>query len=104
MSRTEPPVTAAQDDWRVPCGAAPAAHGRSGVFPASPSRPASPSGRCSAPPEPVPEITRHKIEAADIAAEGARLDAAIAQSRKQLTKLRARLASCRRKARPKSRR
>ena len=42
--------------------------------------------------EPVPEITRHKIHAADSAAEGARLDAAIAQSRKQLTKLRARLA------------
>lgn len=42
--------------------------------------------------EPVPEITRHKILAADSAAEGARLDAAIAQSRKQLIKLRARLA------------
>ena len=42
--------------------------------------------------EPVPEIARHKIQAADIAAEGARLDAAIAQSRKQLAKLRARLA------------
>ena len=42
--------------------------------------------------EPVPEFTKHKIQAADIAAEGARLDAAIAQSRKQLTKLRARLA------------
>jgi len=42
--------------------------------------------------EPVPEITRHKIQAADIAGEGARLEAAIAQSRKQLAKLRARLA------------
>jgi phosphotransferase system enzyme I (PtsI) len=42
--------------------------------------------------EPVPEITRHKIQAADIAGEGARLEAAIAQSRKQLQKLRARLA------------
>ena len=41
--------------------------------------------------EPVPEIKQHKIHAADSAAEGARLDAAIAQSRKQLTKLRARL-------------
>jgi phosphotransferase system enzyme I (PtsI) len=40
----------------------------------------------------MPEIARHKIQAADIAAEGARLDAAITQSRKQLTKLRARLA------------
>lgn len=42
--------------------------------------------------EPAPEITRAKIQASDIQAEGARLDAAIAQSRKQLTKLRARLA------------
>ena len=42
--------------------------------------------------EPVPEITRHKTQAADIAGEGARLEAAIAQSRKQLAKLRARLA------------
>jgi phosphotransferase system enzyme I (PtsI) len=42
--------------------------------------------------EPVPEITRQKIQAADIAGEGARLEAAITQSRKQLGKLRARLA------------
>ena len=42
--------------------------------------------------EPAPEITRHKIQAADIAGEGARLEAAIAQSRQQLGKLRARLA------------
>lgn len=41
--------------------------------------------------EPEPVIARHKIQAADIAAEGARLDAAVIQSRKQLTKLRARL-------------
>lgn len=38
------------------------------------------------------EITRHRIAASDIEAEGARLDAAIAVSRKQLGKLRARLA------------
>jgi phosphoenolpyruvate-protein phosphotransferase len=37
------------------------------------------------------EIPRHRIAAADIEAEGARLDAAIASSRKQLSKLRARL-------------
>ncbi len=37
------------------------------------------------------EITRHRIAASDIEAEGARLDAAIASSRKQLGKLRARL-------------
>lgn len=42
--------------------------------------------------EPEPVIARHKIQASDIAAEGARLEAAVAQSRKQLTKLRGRLA------------
>jgi phosphotransferase system enzyme I (PtsI) len=41
--------------------------------------------------EPDAEITRTKIHAADIEAEVARLDAAITQSRRQLTKLRARL-------------
>jgi phosphoenolpyruvate-protein phosphotransferase len=41
--------------------------------------------------EPVVAVTRQKIQAADIAAQGARLDAAIVQSRKQLQKLRARL-------------
>ena len=38
------------------------------------------------------QVTRHKIQAVDIQAEGARLDAAILQSRKQLLKLRSRLA------------
>jgi len=42
--------------------------------------------------EPVPVITREKIQATDIAAESARLEGAIAQSHRQLTKLRARLA------------
>jgi phosphotransferase system enzyme I (PtsI) len=42
--------------------------------------------------EPTPRITRHKIAAADSAGEGARLDAAVLQSRKQLAKLRGRLA------------
>ena len=42
--------------------------------------------------EQAPKVSRHKILAADCAAEGARLDAAITQSRKQLTKLRGRLA------------
>jgi phosphoenolpyruvate-protein phosphotransferase len=41
--------------------------------------------------EPPAVVTRQKIQAADIAAETLRLDAAIAQSRKQLLKLRARL-------------
>ncbi len=42
--------------------------------------------------EPEAKITRQKIAATDIAAEGARLEAAIVQSRNQLAKLRARLA------------
>jgi phosphoenolpyruvate-protein phosphotransferase len=42
--------------------------------------------------EPVPQITRQRIQAADIEAERARLDEAIVRSRKQLHKLRARLA------------
>ena len=42
-------------------------------------------------PEPDAGVTRQRIHAADIAAESARLDAAILQSRKQLIKLRARL-------------
>jgi len=42
--------------------------------------------------EPPAEITRQKIHASDMEAEGRRLDAAITQSRKQITKLRARLA------------
>ncbi len=41
--------------------------------------------------EPPAQVTRHKIHAADVQAEGARLDAAILQSRKQLMKLRSRL-------------
>ncbi len=41
--------------------------------------------------EPPVVVNRHKIQAADIEAETARLDAAILQSRKQLVKLRARL-------------
>ncbi|HBK08458.1 MAG TPA: phosphoenolpyruvate--protein phosphotransferase [Acetobacteraceae bacterium] len=42
--------------------------------------------------EPEAVVTRQKIQASDIGAEGARLEAAIVQSRKQLGKLRARLA------------
>jgi phosphoenolpyruvate-protein phosphotransferase (PTS system enzyme I) len=42
--------------------------------------------------EPEAVITKQKIQASDIGAEGARLEAAIVQSRKQLAKLRAKLA------------
>ncbi len=41
--------------------------------------------------EPKPNITRHKIHAEDVAAELARFDAAILQSRRQLLKLKGRL-------------
>ena len=41
--------------------------------------------------EAAPQITRHRIQAADAPAEVARLDAALLQSRKQLLKLRSRL-------------
>ena len=41
--------------------------------------------------EPAPHITRNKIHAEDVAAETARFDAAILQSRRQLLKLRSRL-------------
>jgi phosphoenolpyruvate-protein phosphotransferase len=43
--------------------------------------------------EPEIRITRQKIQQSEIAAEGTRLDEAIAQSRKQLTKLHARLSA-----------
>jgi len=42
--------------------------------------------------EPEPKVAHHKIHAPEVAAESARLEAAIVQSRKQLAKLRARLA------------
>src|ERR1700693_2108957 len=42
--------------------------------------------------EPEAVVTRQKIQASDIGAEGSRLEAAIVQSRRQLAKLRARLA------------
>jgi phosphoenolpyruvate-protein phosphotransferase len=42
--------------------------------------------------EPTPQIARQRIQAADIEAERARLEEAVARSRKQLHKLRARLA------------
>lgn len=42
--------------------------------------------------EPVPQIARQRIQAADIEAESARLDEAVTRSRKQLRKLHARLA------------
>jgi phosphoenolpyruvate-protein phosphotransferase (PTS system enzyme I) len=89
MSPGEPPVP---QHKRLARTASPAATRPERVFPGIAISPGVAIGPVFGASEPVPEITRHKIQAADIAAEGARLEAAIAQSRKQLGKLRARLA------------
>ena len=85
MNRTDsPPVP-----QRRP--AQPAAAPRERIFVGIPVSPGIAIGTVFGTSEPKAEITRFKIHAADIAAEGARLEAAIAQSRKQLGKLRGRL-------------
>ncbi len=89
MSPGEPPVP---QHKRLARPAALAAARPERVFPGIAVSPGVAIGPVFGASEPVPEITRHKIQAADIAGEGARLEAAIAQSRKQLGKLRARLA------------
>jgi phosphoenolpyruvate-protein phosphotransferase len=87
MNRTSPPPPQHRRLGRArPENARPEA--RFGGIPVSAGVAIGPAFRAS---EPAPVITRHKIQAADSAAEGARLDAAISQSRKQLTKLRHRL-------------
>lgn len=90
MSRTEPPPPQHQRLARRP--ATPDMPRGERVFNGIPVSPGVAIGPVFGTSEPDAEITRHKILAADIASEGARLEAAIAQSRKQLTKLRARLA------------
>jgi len=62
------------------------------AFPGIPVAPGVAIGPAFGAAEPEPKISRHTIQPADVAAEGARLDAAITLSRKQLTKLRTRLA------------
>ena len=89
MSPGEPPVP---QHKRLARPAALAAARPERMFPGIAVSPGVAIGPVFGASEPVPEITRHKIQAADIAGEGARLEAAIAQSRKQLGKLRARLA------------
>jgi phosphotransferase system enzyme I (PtsI) len=89
MSQAEPPVPQHRRLARI---AAPAVVRPERVFPGIAVAPGVAIGPVFGASEPVPQITRHKIQASDIAAEGARLEAAIAQSRKQLGKLRARLA------------
>ena len=82
MSRTDAPA----DLPRRP--AAPRAERRIIGIPASAGIAIGPAFGAT---EPDVVVTRHKIQAADIEGETARLDAAIAHSRKQLLKLRARL-------------
>ena len=89
MSPGEPPVP---QHKRLARPAALAAARPERMFPGIAVSPGVAIGPVFGASEPVPEITRQKIQAADIAGEGARLEAAIAQSRKQLGKLRARLA------------
>jgi len=86
MNRTDPPATPPR---RAPRTAADGSRERS--FAGIPVSPGIAIGPVFGTSEPKAEITRLKIHAEDIAAEGARLEAAIAQSRKQLGKLRGRL-------------
>ena len=88
MSRINPPPPQHKRLSRVLAASARATNRFNGI-PISAGVAIGPVFRAS---EPTPQITRHKIAAADSAGEGARLDDAVAQSRKQLTKLRGRLA------------
>jgi phosphotransferase system enzyme I (PtsI) len=89
MSPGEPPVPQHRRLARL---AAPVIARPERVFPGIAISPGVAIGPVFGASEPVPQITHHKIQAADIAGEGARLESAIVQSRKQLGKLRARLA------------
>lgn len=89
MSQAEPPVPQHKRLARI---VAPAVVRPERVFPGIAVSPGVAIGLVFGASEPLPQIARQKIQASDIAAEGARLEAAIAQSRKQLGKLRARLA------------
>ncbi|HVB69140.1 MAG TPA: phosphoenolpyruvate-utilizing N-terminal domain-containing protein, partial [Acetobacteraceae bacterium] len=89
MSRTDPPPPQHQ---RLPARLARAPDRAEAAFYGIPVSPGVAIGAVFGTAEPTPEIGRTKIQAADAPGEGARLDAAIAQSRKQLLKLKIRLA------------
>jgi phosphoenolpyruvate-protein phosphotransferase len=89
MNRPEPPPPQHKRLARAP---APDAARPERVFTGIAVSPGVAIGPAFGASEPAPVITRQKIQAADIAAECARLEAAIIQSRRQLAKLRARLA------------
>ena len=88
MNRTEPPLP---QHRRLPARILRATERPESVLAGIAVSPGVAIGPVFGTAEPTPEITRQKIQAADAPAEGARLDAAIAQSRKQLAKLRTRL-------------
>ncbi len=88
MNRTEPPLP---QHRRLPARILRATERPESVLAGIAVSPGIAIGPVFGTAEPTPEITRQKIQAADAPAEGARLDAAIAQSRKQLAKLRTRL-------------
>src|SRR5487761_2545126 len=90
MNRTEPPPP---QHRRLPARMLRAVERAESVFAGIAVSPGIAIGPVFGTAEPTPEITRQKIQAADAPAEGARLDAAIAQSRKQLLKLKVRLSA-----------
>lgn len=91
MNRIEPPP---QQHERLARTAASANKGRpERIFRGIPVSAGVAIGQVFNTTEPDPVITRQKIQASDIGAETARLEAAVVQSRKQLAKLRARLAA-----------
>ncbi len=89
MNRTDPPPP---QHHRLPGQLARASDRAEATFCGIPVSPGVAIGAVFGTAEPNPEIGRLKIQAADAPGEGARLDAAIAQSRKQLLKLKVRLA------------
>jgi phosphoenolpyruvate-protein phosphotransferase len=90
MNRIEPPPPQHERLARAAVASPPACRER--VFPGIAVSAGVAIGKVFGTTEPEAVVTRQKIQASDIGAEGARLEAAIVQSRRQLAKLRARLA------------
>jgi phosphotransferase system enzyme I (PtsI) len=89
MNRTDPPPPQHQ---RLPARPPRAPERAEAVFGGIAVSPGVAIGAVFGTAEPTPEIARARIQAADAPGEGARLEVAITQSRKQLLKLKARLA------------
>ena len=90
MNRIEPPPPQHERLARIALAAAPSCPQR--VFQGIAVSAGVAIGQVFGTTEPEAVVTRQKIQASDIGAECARLEAAIVQSRKQLAKLRAKLA------------